>query len=127
MTEWLKGNAARPIRFAGVGGVATLVHMGTAALLLWIFPALPAAFVNLLAFMVAFLVSFYGHRHLTFYTRGRMHRFLIVALCGFALNNVILYVALASSIPKLIAIIIATACVPVVTYLASALWAFREK
>ncbi|OHV13022.1 GtrA family protein [Kushneria phosphatilytica] len=122
-----KNDAAKPLRFMFVGGIATLVHMCVAAAVLSARPESSAFLANVIAFVVAFLASFYGHRHLTFSTRGSMRRFFIVAVAGFALNNVILSIGLALSAPKLIAIIIATAFVPVLTYLASSMWAFKKK
>lgn len=130
MRNWIvtnvKSDAARPLRFMFVGGIATLVHMSVAAAALAVNHDLSAFTANVIAFAVAFLVSFYGHRHLTFSKRGSMRRFLVVALGGFVLNTTILAIALALSAPKLIAIIIATACVPVLTYLVSSLWAFNK-
>lgn len=120
-------NLPPAIRFLLVGGVATLVHMLVAAGILLVRPDVSAFVANAGAFACAFLVSFVGHRHFTFARPGSLWRFLVVALGGFALNNAILAVALALSVPKLVAVVVATACVPVLTYLASSLWAFRIK
>ncbi|EKT4523094.1 GtrA family protein [Pseudomonas putida] len=130
MRDWfvtiVKSDAARPLRFILVGGIATIVHMSFATVALALVADLSPFLANLIAFAVAFLVSFYGHRHLTFLTRGNIRRFLVVAVAGFALNNLILYAILVLGVPKLISIIIATACVPVMSYLVSSLWAFKK-
>lgn len=120
-------NALKPFRFLIVGGVATAVHMLAAALVFAIYPGPSPYAANIIAFAVAFLVSFYGHRHITFQTRGSMRRFLLVAIGGFVANNAILAGLLTFGVDGLVAVIIATACVPVLTYLASSLWAFKTK
>lgn len=120
----LAKSAARPLRFALVGSVATLVHMAVAALLLqrWGWPAHGA---NLGAFLVAFVVSYLGHRHITFARAGSPWRFLLVALAGFGLNNLLLTGLLACGVPALYALLVATALVPVFSYLLSSGWVFR--
>ncbi|MDU4056600.1 MULTISPECIES: GtrA family protein [Pseudomonas] len=120
----LAKSAARPLRFALVGAAATGVHMAVAALLLggWNWPAYIA---NLGAFLVAFGVSYLGHRYLTFARAGSPWRFLLVALAGFGLNNLLLTGLLACGVPVLYALLAATALVPVFSYLLSSLWVFR--
>lgn len=120
-------NALKPFRFLIVGGVATATHMLMAAAVFAIYPGPSPYAANVIAFLVAFLVSFYGHRHITFQTRGSMRRFLLVAIGGFLANNAILTGCLAIGVDDLVAVIIATACVPALTYLASSLWAFNTK
>lgn len=119
--------ALQPFRFLIVGGVATLTHMIVVALVFALYPSPSPYAANIIAFLVAFLVSFYGHRHITFQTRGSIRRFLIVAIGGFLANNVILTACLTFGLDDFIAVIIATACLPVLTYLASSLWAFKTK
>ncbi len=120
----LAKSAGRPLRFALVGAAATLVHMAVATLLLGLcsWPAYPA---NLGAFLVAFGVSYLGHRHITFARAGSPWRFLLVALAGFGLNNLLLTGLLAWGVPPLYALVAATALVPVFSYLLSSLWVFR--
>lgn len=119
--------ALQPFRFLIVGGVATLTHMLVVALVFARYEEPSPYAANIIAFIVAFLVSFYGHRHITFQTRGSICRFLIVAIAGFLANNAILTACLFFGLDDFIAVIIATACVPVLTYLASSLWAFKTK
>lgn len=127
LVELFNHDALRPFRFLIVGGAATATHILVASLAFAAAPGLSPYAVNIAAFMVAFLVSFYGHRHITFRTRGSMRRFLLVAAGGFMANNAILTGCLAVGISDLPAVIIATACVPVLTYIASSLWAFNTK
>lgn len=121
----LRGHAAQPARFILVGGLATGTHLIVAGLILLMAPGVIPYLVNFAAFLAAFLVSFYGHRHITFRVKGSMKRFFVIAAGGFALNNLILTACLALSISSFISICIATSCVPVLTYLASSFWAFK--
>ncbi|WP_110647392.1 GtrA family protein [Salinicola peritrichatus] len=124
----LKREAGTATRFGLVGGVATMAHLGVAAALSALWPALSEFIVNLFAFAVAFQISLVGHRRLTFRRRGSARRFFVLALFGFALNNGILGTLLASTaIRGFWAIGIATLTVPIVTYVGSRLWAFRER
>lgn len=117
----------QPFRFLIVGGVATATHMLVATLLFALYAAPSPYWVNVVAFIVAFMVSFYGHRHITFQIRGSLRRFLLVALGGFLANNAILTGCLTLGFTSFASVIIATACVPVLTYLASSLWAFKKE
>lgn len=127
LADLFNRDSFRPLRFLIVGGAATLVHMLVAALAFAVYPTPSPYAANIIAFLVAFIVSFYGHRHITFQTKGSMLRFLLVATGGFLANNAILTGCLAVGIGDLASVIIATACVPVLTYLASSLWAFKSK
>lgn len=114
-------------RFGGVGVLATLVHLSVAALCFQFWPAISPFLANLVAFLVAFQVSFWGHRHYTFRRDGRLHRFFALALGGFALNNGVLATLLAlTPLPGFTAIVFATFAVPLLVYLAARFWAFAE-
>lgn len=103
-----------------------MTHLGVAAALWSMAPVTSPYLINVVAFIVAFIVSFYGHRHLTFGLPGSPAKFFVIALGGFALNNVILTGGLYLALPPLAAIVVATICVPILTYFASALWAFKH-
>lgn len=127
MKRRLKREAKTAARFGLVGGVATAAHLSVAAVLSALLPALSEFLVNLCGFLVAFQVSLIGHRRLTFRRRGKARRFFTLALSGFVLNNGVLAMLLASTrISGFWAIGIATLTVPVITYIGSRLWAFRE-
>lgn len=121
----LNKDSIRPFRFIIVGGVATLTHLVTAAFLLALHPNAAPYLVNIIAFCNAFIVSFYGHRHFTFQKKGSGWRFLVVAISGFVINNILLTLMLWLTVPSFWAIAIATICIPILTYAASALWAFK--
>jgi putative flippase GtrA len=123
----LRKDGARPLRFALVGLAATFTHVGLAWLILRAEPQANPYLVNCLAYAVGFFVSYFGHRYLTFNTSGSMARFLLVAIGGFAINNLLVTALLAASASSFVAILVATAVVPVLTYVASALWVFKRR
>ena len=120
------GEAGRITRFGLVGGAATLIHLLVAGALLGFFTGLSPFIANIVAFLMAFLVSLHGHRHITFKQQGSGVKFFVVALSGFALNNFLLASMLAvTPLPDFVALTISTLAVPIVSYLAARLWAFR--
>ncbi|ABE58602.1 GtrA family protein [Chromohalobacter israelensis] len=123
----LAGEAGTAARFGLVGIAATGVHLLVAGVLLGTWPSMSEFLANVVAFLAAFQVSLMGHRRVTFRRRGRAKRFFLVALAGFGLNNGVLGTLLATTpVQGFLAVAIATLTVPVLTYLASRFWAFRE-
>ncbi|MCI0510662.1 putative flippase GtrA [Chromohalobacter marismortui] len=121
------GEAGTAVRFGLVGGIATGAHLLVAGVLLGFWPVMSEFAANVMAFLVAFQVSLIGHRRVTFRRRGRARRFFLVAASGFALNNGVLAALLAvTPLGGFVAVAIATLTVPVLTYVASRFWAFRE-
>jgi putative flippase GtrA len=112
-------------RFAVIGALATVTHLGTAALVLhWC--TCSVLIVNFIAFVCAFQVSFFGHRYVTFRKQGRLQRFIITTALGFIINTSILSLLVVTHLADgLIAIIISTFCVPFVVYLLLRFWAFQ--
>ena len=119
-------DAGRPLRFAIVGVCATVAHIGFAWLFLLQYPLANPYLVNFIGYGLGFFVSYFGHRYLTFRTKGSMGRFFLVVLVGFVLNNLIVTILLAVSASSFFAILVATAAVPVLTYIASSRWVFRR-
>lgn len=115
--------------FLAVGVCAALTHMGVFALTqhrLW--PEL----ANATGFVVAFVVSFGGHRQLSFRDAGTtlrqsLLRFGATALAGFAINEAVfallLRIAGWPALPSLLAALIVAAGQ---TFLLSRFWAFRR-
>ena len=115
--------------FLAVGGAAALTHMVVFALTQHqIWPEL----ANALGFCVAFVVSFAGHRLLSFKDAGTsvgtsLRRFAVTALAGFASNEVVFILLLrALDWPSLLALFVALLFAAGQTFLLSRFWAFRR-
>lgn len=85
------------LRFGVIGGLAAITHYSVVMLLLHL-SQLPLAYANLLAFIVAFWVSYFGHRHFTFQAQALSHRqtlpkFVLVATLGFIFNESLLLIS----------------------------------
>ncbi len=115
--------------FLAVGGTAALTHMGVFALAqhqMW--PEL----ANALGFMVAFFVSFFGHRLLSFKDTSTpvatsFKRFIVTALAGFASNELVFVLLLRGlDIPALLALFVALVFAAGQTFVLSRFWAFRR-
>lgn len=115
--------------FLAVGGSAALTHMGVFALAqshMW--PEL----ANGLGFVVAFFVSFAGHRLLSFQDAGTsvatsLQRFAITALAGFATNELVFVMLLRGlGWPSLLALFVALVFAAGQTFVLSRFWAFRR-
>jgi putative flippase GtrA len=125
MTERLKSG----FWFLATGSSAALTHMGVFALTqrhMW--PEL----ANASGFMVAFFVSFGGHRLLSFRDANTtvtqsFQRFLLTALAGFATNEGVFVLLLrALDWPALAALLVALVAAAGQTFLLSRFWAFRR-
>ncbi|WP_114973522.1 GtrA family protein [Rhodoferax ferrireducens] len=115
--------------FLAVGGTAALTHMLVFTLvqhLMW--PEL----ANALGFLVAFFVSFAGHRLLSFKDAGTsvgtsLRRFAVTALAGFASNELVFVLLLRGfDMPALLALFIALVFAAGQTFVFSRFWAFRR-
>lgn len=115
------------VRFGIVGGAATATHMAVAAILLGVGVPWPVWVVNLVAFSIAFWVSFFGHRYFTFQSPGSPLRFLGAALAGLAVNNICLAAALWLTGNDLLSIVLAAIAAPVAVFVISRLWVFNDK
>lgn len=117
------------VRYAMVGGVATFLHVAVA----WSLMAHVggrAQIANGLAFFVAFVWSFAGNYYWSFKTSGgvlgSMMRFFLVSLLGFAVNAVTLeWLVVSHGAPPRVALAFSSLLVPVLTFLATSLWAFK--
>jgi putative flippase GtrA len=120
------------MRFSVVGGSSSVVHF-TCVLLLVHFVQYHPLHANIIAFLVGFLVSFFGHRYWTFKGTTRsflqsLPRFLLIASISFALNETFYWYLLTYvHMYYLEALVIVLAAVSVVTFTLSKLWAFHIK
>ena len=117
------------LRFGMVGLLATFVHMMIGFLLIqstW-HPLL----ANLLAFTIAFVVSFIGHLGFSFADQevsasSALWKFALVALIGFAFNEGLLIMLLSEGdLSDTVSLWISTGSAAVLTFALSRLWAFR--
>lgn len=115
--------------FLAVGGAAALTHMGVFALAQH--DMLPEL-ANALGFVIAFFVSFAGHRLLSFKDAGTslrtsLARFAVTALAGFASNELIFSLLLRTvGMPALLALFAALVFAAGQTFVFSRFWAFRR-
>jgi len=85
------------MRFGIIGVLAALTHYAIAITLTN--KGIPAAWANLVAFVIAFWVSYFGHRYFSFDAGDVSHqqtlpRFIFVAVLGFILNESLLLLML---------------------------------
>jgi len=115
--------------FIAVGGGAALTHLSVFALAQhWLWPEA----ANALGFGIAFFVSFFGHRLLSFQNAGTtlaqsLARFGATALAGLAVNELIFSVLLRlANWPSLLALFCALVLTAGQTFVLSRFWAFRR-
>ncbi|RJG13333.1 GtrA family protein [Pseudomonas cavernicola] len=114
--------------FAIVGVTALLVHFLVVSLLVPL--GLAPLFANVLAYLVAFQVSYWGHRLKTFEAghlphRQTLPRFFAVASFGFLLNETLYFILLCTTpLDYRVALLIVLLVVAGVTFVLSRLWAF---
>ncbi|RMC99137.1 GtrA family protein [Aquitalea palustris] len=118
--------------FGVVGVSAMLAHFLLVACLL--VPAgLPPLLANIVAFLLAFQISYWGHRHKTFEAghvphRQALPRFFMVSCLSFALNEAMYFLLLHfTALDYRIALLIVLGSVAVFTFVLSKLWAFSGK
>ena len=119
------------LQFACVGGAAAATHLAVVALLVQGLAMAPLT-ANVLAFLVAFVVSYCGHAMLTFSEHKTPHkkalpRYFAVACCSFVLNEVLYYLALQKlHLHYLWSLFAVLLMVAVVTFVAAKFWAFSQ-
>jgi putative flippase GtrA len=116
-------------RFLAVGSMAALVHLGIAITFISEFRYAPLL-ANLIAFLVAVNISFWGHYHWTFQSRtGKKQagiRFFYTNLGAFLINNLVLIFLLnLGVISDIIAVVVANLIIPIVSFTLGRLWAFK--
>lgn len=115
--------------FLLVGGTAAATHMAVFALLhTWVWPEV----ANALGFGVAFFVSFFGHRRLSFHDSATpwftsLRRFAVTALAGFASNELVFVLLLRGlGWPSMLALFLAMVAAAGQTFVLSRFWAFAR-
>ena len=118
-------------RFGLVGGIATAIHM----LVVWTLierSSVPVLSANLIAFITAFCFSFAGNYYWTFRKpgqRGRvLRRFFLISASAFAANTFLLAALLnADWLTPIASALSAATVIPLITFLASRMWGFRQQ
>ncbi len=121
----------QPIRFVMVGGTAAAVHFSVVLILVELFFSHPLI-ANLIAFCIAFFVSFSGQRLFTFSNTNKSIKqsllpYLLISVTSFICNEILLSIGIyIFKIPYQIALIIVLILVAVGTYFSSKHWAFAK-
>ena len=118
------------LHFGGVGGLAAATHYLVVLLLVGV--GLHPLLANVFAFLTAFQVSYFGHRHLTFAdsAAGLAHsqtlpRFFLVAVSSFLLNEVMFAALLKyTALPYQLSLGIVLVLVAGLTFVLSRVFAF---
>ncbi len=118
------------ITFGLMGGLSTVVHVLT-GLLAHYQAGLSPFNANIVAYCAGFLVSYFGHRHFTFRSPGRisrsMPRFLVIALAGLVMSQAIVYLVVTmGGLAYWFALAVVVATVPPATYVLGRIWAFND-
>ena len=118
---WLR-RQPQSLQFVAVGGAAAATHLLVVAALVQGF-AMPPLVANVLAFLVAFVVSYGGHAMLTFAGQQAPHRsalprYFLVACGSFALNELHWHYWW-----SLVGVLLLVA---VITFVAAKFWAFSR-
>ncbi len=122
----------RLVKFGALGAVATGVHMAVAVGLTTLL-AMNPYLANLVAFLLAFLVSYAGHYYVTFAGLadrflGPIRAFFVIAALGFLANNgLLLWLLGRHFLGESQALIIAALIVPAISFLAARFWAFAPR
>lgn len=122
---------AQLIRFAGVGGLATLAHVLVALAVQAALPITPQQ-ANLAGFAAGFVVSYSGHARLTFGAPLRsgpqLLRFFVLSLLGLGASSLTVHVTTGMLGLGFGAAMLAVAViVPALTYLAMRFWVFARR
>ena len=118
--------------FVLVGASAALTHMAVFTVVLLLVPTLWPEIANVAGFLVAFLVSFVGHRRLSFQDAGTsvlqsFLRFAATAVAGFATNeSVFILLFRLLGLPTWVALISGIVVSAVQTFVLSRFWALKR-
>ncbi len=120
-----KKNIFELIRFAIVGGAATVVDLAVTIVLVH-FTNFHENIITSLAFITAFWVSFFGHRYFTFKKKGSPVSFFILSISTFLLRNVFVLGLVSVNIRGYYALISSMILVTAITYFVAKFKVFKE-
>ncbi len=118
------------MRFAGVGGLATLVHV-CVALIANAFLGFDGMAANFAGFTAAVLLSYFGHARITFQTRPdhaqHMPRFLFVSLVGLLTSSSVVWLITERMGQGFgLSMVLVAIAVPLASFLAMKFWVFAQ-
>lgn len=117
-------------RFGLVGISAALVHFTVVVVLVelqWLLPLI----ANIVAFGLAFQVSYWGHRNWTFSGTQQKHavalpRFLLVSSLAFVANESLFYLLMAEfNLSYIPALVLVLSILPLLVFTVNKLWVFE--
>lgn len=116
-------------RFGIVGLTAAIVHYCIVVELVQKI-AMQPLIANIFAFLIAFQISYWGHRLWTFQDSSVLHRnafprLLFLQTINFAANEALFSIFMTYGLPYNIALIIVLAILPIFTFITSKLWVFQ--
>jgi putative flippase GtrA len=120
----------RLLYFIGIGSSAAGIHLFTVFVLVH-FLHIQVLIANILGFLIAFNISFVGHKHLTFSQLHdqkilRFPHFFLVASTGGILNETLYFLLLRhTTLNYMFALTLVLACVSIYSVTISRLWACR--
>jgi putative flippase GtrA len=121
--------ASKFMSFAAVGGLATALHWGVAAALLWLTGMNPVL-ASTIGFVASAGFNLVANARFTFkataVTGSHVIRFGVSSSSGCVLNAVVMQLALQAGLPVALCQMLATALVLIWNFLMNALWVFRQ-
>jgi putative flippase GtrA len=121
---------ARLLRFA-LSGILAAMWFGLVLHVLLTETTWPRAWCGALAYALAMPLGYLLHRHFTFRSSapvvGEMGRFLGSSAAGMALASAITEALTAWQLPPAWTTLTASVCTPLLTYMLSVLWVFRQR
>ncbi len=116
-------------RFGVIGLTAAFIQIGVVVALVQGFNMAPLS-ANVVGFLIAFQMSYWGHRLWTFKAADTLHvvaipKLLLVQLINFTANETLFYFFLTLHLPYPLALAIVLTILPIFTYFSSKLWVFR--
>ena len=118
--------------FVLVGASAALTHMAVFTVVLLLVPTLWPEIANVAGFLIAFFVSFVGHRRLSFQDAGTsvmqsFVRFAATAVAGFVTNEAVFILLFRLlGLPTWVALISGIVVSALQTFVLSRFWAFKR-
>jgi putative flippase GtrA len=120
---------AQLFRFGMVGLTAAAIHFCTVVLLVQNGFYAPLV-ANVIAFLISFQMSYWGHRLWTFSDTVTLHReayskLIMVQVLNLAASESLFYLFLSMHLPYQVALLIVLSILPLCTFTVSKLWIFR--